>query len=280
MAQAVQRHGTVFQTGTMRRSSRAVPLPLRAGPQRPHRQAPARHLHHRAQQQGGPGARLEADAGPRLARLRHVAGSRPLGPLPQGPLPLHVPLRPRLLRRPDHQPRRPRHRHHPVGQRHRRHRPRRVRGPGQRVAHRRPVHHRHQGEFPGPLRQRRRVHLPDRQDASPGGSKGPTAGSTCGTTSGPARRSPSRRRSSAPTRSTCTRATITIATSSTASRAASPRRPRWRSAIARPRSAMLGNIAMRLGRKLHWDPAAERFTDSDEANQMLYKPMRSPWHLG
>jgi predicted dehydrogenase len=42
---------------------------------------------------------------------------------------------------------------------------------------------------------------------------------------------------------------------------------------------LLGNIAMRLGRKLHWDPAAERFTDSDEANQMLSKPMRSPWHL-
>jgi len=42
---------------------------------------------------------------------------------------------------------------------------------------------------------------------------------------------------------------------------------------------LLGNIAMRLGRKLHWDPAAERFTDSEEANQMLCKPLRSPWHL-
>jgi len=41
----------------------------------------------------------------------------------------------------------------------------------------------------------------------------------------------------------------------------------------------LGNIAMRLGRKLNWDPTAERFTDSDEANQMLSRPMRSPWHL-
>ncbi|MHC4518770.1 MAG: hypothetical protein ACYTAS_09300, partial [Planctomycetota bacterium] len=41
----------------------------------------------------------------------------------------------------------------------------------------------------------------------------------------------------------------------------------------------LGNIAMRLKQKLHWDPAAERFTNSDEANQMLSKPMRSPWHL-
>jgi len=42
---------------------------------------------------------------------------------------------------------------------------------------------------------------------------------------------------------------------------------------------LLGNIAMKLGRKLHWDPAAERFTDSEEANQMLAKPLRAPWHL-
>jgi predicted dehydrogenase len=41
----------------------------------------------------------------------------------------------------------------------------------------------------------------------------------------------------------------------------------------------LGNIAMMLRRKLHWDPVAERFTDSDEANQMLARPMRAPWHL-
>jgi len=41
----------------------------------------------------------------------------------------------------------------------------------------------------------------------------------------------------------------------------------------------LGNIAMRLGRKLHWDPGTERFTDSEQANGMLARPMRSPWHL-
>jgi len=41
----------------------------------------------------------------------------------------------------------------------------------------------------------------------------------------------------------------------------------------------LGNIAMRLKTKLRWDPAAERCTNSDEANQMLSKPMRSPWRL-
>lgn len=41
----------------------------------------------------------------------------------------------------------------------------------------------------------------------------------------------------------------------------------------------LGNIAMTLKRKLQWDPDAERFTNSDRANQMLARAMRSPWHL-
>ena len=41
----------------------------------------------------------------------------------------------------------------------------------------------------------------------------------------------------------------------------------------------LGNIAMRLQRQLRWDPGTERFTDSDDANRMLSKPMRGPWHL-
>ncbi len=42
---------------------------------------------------------------------------------------------------------------------------------------------------------------------------------------------------------------------------------------------VLGNIAFVLGRKLHWDPKAERFIDDDEANRMLNPPMRPPWHL-
>jgi predicted dehydrogenase len=41
----------------------------------------------------------------------------------------------------------------------------------------------------------------------------------------------------------------------------------------------LGNIAMRLGRKLKWDPAAERFVGDAGANEMLDRPMRAPWHL-
>jgi len=42
---------------------------------------------------------------------------------------------------------------------------------------------------------------------------------------------------------------------------------------------LLGEIAMRLGKKLKWDPEQERFTNDDLANRMLSRPMRSPWHL-
>ena len=41
----------------------------------------------------------------------------------------------------------------------------------------------------------------------------------------------------------------------------------------------LGNISMLLGRKLRWDPDAERFIDDDSANRMLSRPMRPPWRL-
>lgn len=42
---------------------------------------------------------------------------------------------------------------------------------------------------------------------------------------------------------------------------------------------VLGFIAMLLGRKLKWDPEQERFINDAEANRMLARPMRSPWHL-
>lgn len=41
----------------------------------------------------------------------------------------------------------------------------------------------------------------------------------------------------------------------------------------------LSDIAMRLSRRLKWDPAAERFIGDDQANRMLSRAMRSPWHL-
>jgi hypothetical protein len=41
----------------------------------------------------------------------------------------------------------------------------------------------------------------------------------------------------------------------------------------------VANIAMKLRRKLRWDPAAEQFVGDDEANAMLERPMREPWKL-
>jgi hypothetical protein len=37
------------------------------------------------------------------------------------------------------------------------------------------------------------------------------------------------------------------------------------------------DIAMRLQRKLTWDPKTERFVDDDEANRLLWRAIRGPW---
>jgi predicted dehydrogenase len=39
------------------------------------------------------------------------------------------------------------------------------------------------------------------------------------------------------------------------------------------------DIAMRLGRRLHWDPSREIFADDEKANRLLSRAMRGPWHL-
>jgi hypothetical protein len=39
----------------------------------------------------------------------------------------------------------------------------------------------------------------------------------------------------------------------------------------------LGVIALRLGRKLNWDPAKEMFVEDKEANGYLAREMRKPW---
>jgi len=41
----------------------------------------------------------------------------------------------------------------------------------------------------------------------------------------------------------------------------------------------ISDIAMRLGRKLRWDPAGEQFVNDAEANRMLTRSWRQPWHL-
>ena len=42
---------------------------------------------------------------------------------------------------------------------------------------------------------------------------------------------------------------------------------------------ILGNISYRLRRKLEWDPVNERVRNDDEANRLLSRPGRGPWHL-
>jgi predicted dehydrogenase len=41
----------------------------------------------------------------------------------------------------------------------------------------------------------------------------------------------------------------------------------------------IGNIAMQLGRKLRWNPEAERFVDDAEADSMLSRRQREPWTI-
>jgi len=41
----------------------------------------------------------------------------------------------------------------------------------------------------------------------------------------------------------------------------------------------LGQIAMLTGRKIHWNPEKEEIHDDPEAQRMLFRSMRSPWHL-
>jgi len=39
------------------------------------------------------------------------------------------------------------------------------------------------------------------------------------------------------------------------------------------------NICLRLGRKVQWDPDSELFVNDHQANRMITRAMRSPWHL-
>jgi hypothetical protein len=41
----------------------------------------------------------------------------------------------------------------------------------------------------------------------------------------------------------------------------------------------LGQIAMLTGRKIRWDAEKEQILNDDGASRLLYRPMRSPWHL-
>lgn len=42
-------------------------------------------------------------------------------------------------------------------------------------------------------------------------------------------------------------------------------------------NCLISHIAMKLGRRLYWDPEQERFKNDDQANAMLSRPQRYPW---
>jgi hypothetical protein len=42
----------------------------------------------------------------------------------------------------------------------------------------------------------------------------------------------------------------------------------------------LGNISIRLGRKLAWDPVKEDFVNDSEASAMLKRAQREPYRFG
>lgn len=44
-------------------------------------------------------------------------------------------------------------------------------------------------------------------------------------------------------------------------------------------ACLLHHAAMKLPRRLHWDPIRERFKNDDEANALLSRPQRAPWGL-
>ena len=44
-------------------------------------------------------------------------------------------------------------------------------------------------------------------------------------------------------------------------------------------ACLLHHIAMKVPRRLHWDPVHERFQNDDEANAMLTRPQRAPYGL-
>jgi len=42
---------------------------------------------------------------------------------------------------------------------------------------------------------------------------------------------------------------------------------------------MLGSVALRVPKKLYWDAEKMRFSNSDEANKLVYRNYRKGWEL-
>ena len=74
----------------------------------------------------------------------------------------------------------------------------------------------------------------------------------------------------------------TATTTSTGSPASKPAKPAVTTPEVAHRSTsacILGWIAMKLGRKLTWNPEKEEFTGDDTANAMRSRPQRAPYGI-
>jgi hypothetical protein len=45
------------------------------------------------------------------------------------------------------------------------------------------------------------------------------------------------------------------------------------------KGGLLGNIALRTGRRIQWDDAAEKIVDDKVANKLVSRKYRKPWKL-
>jgi hypothetical protein len=62
-------------------------------------------------------------------------------------------------------------------------------------------------------------------------------------------------------------------------RTASPTSTSLESAIRSDAISLLSDIAVRTGRRIHWDPVKEEIVGDEGAARLAHRPMRSPWHL-
>ena len=229
-------------------------------------------------------------AGPEGLQLRDVARPGAAWPPTARPLPRQFPLEPGLLRRPADRLGRSPDRPGPVGQQHRGHRPGRGRGQGQVPAAGRALQHRRGVRAALSIRQRRDDERGQQGAGHPfrrhrrldrlHGWRAPLEASN-----------PAILESQiGPNEVHLYRPSEVVARTEGCKGGehrnfidcVKSRKPCYAPAETGHRTitiAHIGNIAMLLGRKLRWDPQAERFVDDAEANAMLSRKQREPWTI-
>ena len=278
LVEAVRKHKKVFQTST---EDRAVPEYHRmAELVRNGRIGKLQRIEViLPKQPGGPGDPTPQPV-PAGAGLRDVAGPGPVRALHQGPRPFQLPLDLGLLGRDHLRLGRAPVRHRAMGQRHRAQRP----GRGRRHRHalgRRPLQHGQGLRRHLPLRQRRGHDLQAGQPEHQVHRHRRLGGQ---------HRLARRRCRPVPRRSSNPRSAPTNSTSTPIPKGEhddflqcvkSRKDPYFPVDIGHRVSTVchLANIAIKVGRKLKWDPVKEQFLGDDAANAMLDRPRRDPWQL-